>query len=140
MKTLRLTNWAGNVEFAATGRACPTTVAEVAQAVRAAGPGGIRVAGRGHSFSPVGDTQGLLVSLQNLPRLSEPVRDYSGAVTGARVGGGLTYGQVCPRVDAWGCALPVLDHCLTSLLPVHAPPEHTGPVGVTARWGRESTK
>ncbi|MFF1707687.1 D-arabinono-1,4-lactone oxidase [Streptomyces sp. NPDC058252] len=104
----RLTNWGGNVVFGTSRKVTPASVGEVEGIVRAAGPRGVRVAGRGHSFSRVGDTQGLLVSLQNLPSVCEPVVAATGAVTGARVGGGLTFGQVCPLVDAWGYALPVL--------------------------------
>ncbi|MEV6317362.1 D-arabinono-1,4-lactone oxidase [Streptomyces sp. NPDC051776] len=108
MSETSLSNWAGNVRYKATGTASPGSVSDVEELVRAAGPGGVRGMGRGHSFSPVGDTRGVLVSLRELPWLCEPVKGDAGTVVGARIGPGLTFGEICPVVDAWGCALPVL--------------------------------
>ncbi len=101
-------NWGGNVVFGMAGAVSPGSVEEVARIVRDAGRGGVRAAGTGHSFSPVGDTEGLMVSLRELPRVCEPVVGDRDDVVGARIGGGLTYGEICPAIDGWGRALPVL--------------------------------
>jgi FAD/FMN-containing dehydrogenase len=64
-------NWAGNQSCRPRQLATPTTEDEVASLVaEAAGRGlGVRVAGAGHSFSPVVATDGLLLDLRRLPRI-----------------------------------------------------------------------
>ncbi|GIJ13458.1 D-arabinono-1,4-lactone oxidase [Micromonospora gifhornensis] len=68
-------NWAGNIQYSARAYHRPTTVAELATLV--AGSDRIRAVGSGHSFNPLGDTTGDLVTLAGLPadvRLDEERR------------------------------------------------------------------
>src|ERR1700743_1910085 len=64
----RWTNWAGNQSFTPARFAAPASAEEVAELVaEAAAAGmGVRVAGAGHSFTPVVETGGLLLDLSNL--------------------------------------------------------------------------
>jgi xylitol oxidase len=97
-------NWAGNVEFSARELRRPASVAELRDLV--AGSDRVRALGTGHSFSPIADTPGVLVSTAGLP----PVIDIGrgGAVT---AGGGVRYGELAIRLHAAGRAL----HNLASL-------------------------
>jgi xylitol oxidase len=92
-----LANWAGNVQFQATGLLRPDSVSELQQLV--AGSGRIRALGSGHSFSPVADTSGVLVSTAGLPPRAEL---GEGTVT---VSSGLRYAEVATRLHAAGRAL-----------------------------------
>jgi FAD-linked oxidoreductase len=56
------TNWAGHVRAAPQKIAAPTTEAELSAVVRD-GPGPVRVAGTGHSFTSLVETSGTIVSL-----------------------------------------------------------------------------
>jgi len=62
------TNWVGNRTAEPAHRAAPREEAEVARLVTAAGARGlrVRVAGAGHSFTPVVETDGLLLDLSAL--------------------------------------------------------------------------
>jgi FAD/FMN-containing dehydrogenase len=62
------TNWVGNQSFTPARSAAPRDEEEVAPLVRAAGESGqgVRVAGAGHSFTPVVQTDGLLLDLAAL--------------------------------------------------------------------------
>jgi len=92
-----LANWAGNVQFQATGLLRPDSVSELQQLV--AKSGRIRALGSGHSFSPVADTTGVLVSTAGLP---PRVELGEGTVT---VSSGLRYAEVATRLHAAGRAL-----------------------------------
>src|SRR5215831_12174708 len=94
-----LTNWAGNVEFAA--RAClrPTSIDSLRQIVRTAQR--IRPLGTAHSFSPIADTTGDLVTVAGLP----PDLDIDSSQGTARVAAGLRYGDIVARLHADGWAL-----------------------------------
>jgi xylitol oxidase len=94
-----LTNWAGNVTFAAATVHRPTSVEELQEVV--ASSGRIRALGSGHSFSTVADTDGDLVSLAGLP----PRVEVAGDRTTVTVSAGLRYGEVAPRLHAAGLAL-----------------------------------
>lgn len=63
--TTGTTNWAGNVRFAARAVHRPRSVPELQD--RVAGSGRVRALGSGHSFSPVADTTGDLLVLDELP-------------------------------------------------------------------------
>ena len=82
-------NWAGNVLASPSGRAAPTTVAEVSDVVSRAAERGARVkcVGAGHSFTPAAATNGVLVSLDDLTGVESivPTRDADGRVDGAEV-------------------------------------------------------
>ncbi|HET6480215.1 MAG TPA: FAD-binding protein, partial [Actinoplanes sp.] len=65
----RLTNWAGNIVFHARSVRRASSVAELQEIVAGGGP--IRVLGSGHSFNRMADTVGTLVSLADLPRITE---------------------------------------------------------------------
>jgi alditol oxidase len=93
-----ITNWAGNVTFAATDVLRPRSVDELRALV--AGTPRVRVLGAGHSFSPVADSPAL-VSLDGLPAGIE----IDSARATARVSAGLRYAQLAPELDAHGFAL-----------------------------------
>ncbi len=97
-----VTNWAGNVVFAARAVHRPTSVAQLQELV--AGSERIRALGSGHSFSRIADTTGDLVTLAGLP----PVVDIDAAAGTATIGAGLRYGEVTPRLHEAGFALPNL--------------------------------
>jgi FAD/FMN-containing dehydrogenase len=72
------TNWVGNESCSPTARAAPRTEDEVSSVVADAAARGlhVRVAGAGHSFTPVVATDGLLLDLRGLPgiRSIDPAR------------------------------------------------------------------
>jgi xylitol oxidase len=97
--TGRRTNWGGNVTFAAGRLHRPSSVPELQHIV--AHGDRVRALGAGHSFSPVADTQGDLVSVASLPPLIE-VDSERGTVT---AGAGLRYGELAAGLDKAGRAL-----------------------------------
>lgn len=105
MMSERVTNWAGNVVFAARRYHRPTSVPELQKIV--AGADRARVLGSGHSFNRMADTGGDLISLAALPRVVEISADR----TSVRVDGGIRYGDLVADLDAAGLAL----HNLASL-------------------------
>jgi xylitol oxidase len=102
------TNWAGNVVFAARRVLRPTSTDELREIV--AGSASIRVLGTGHSFSPLADTTGDLVSLAGLVPVDDPahgvVVDAGRAV--ASVPAALRYGDLATVLHAQGWALPTM--------------------------------
>jgi FAD/FMN-containing dehydrogenase len=68
---VRWTNWVGNRSFTARHAASPKAEEEVAALVRAASQCGVgvRVAATGHSFTPIVETDGLLLDLSALSRV-----------------------------------------------------------------------
>jgi alditol oxidase len=97
--TNRVTNWAGNVAFTAERLHRPRSVPELQELV--AGAERVRALGSGHSFSPIADTTGALVTVADLPRRVEI--DPAGTAT---VSAGSTYGEVGAALHAAGWALP----------------------------------
>lgn len=91
------TNWAGNVVFSANEVRAPRSVAALQKLV-ARSPR-VRAVGSGHSFSPVADGAGVLVSLAELP--PEVVVHGSRAVVGA----GMSWAAVTERLHGEGVAL-----------------------------------
>ena len=59
-------NWSGNVQARPANLAQPRSVEELQELV-AASQGPLKVRGSGHSFTPVCDTSGTLISLENIP-------------------------------------------------------------------------
>lgn len=91
-------NWAGNVVFSPARFRRPTSVAQLQEWV--AGSERVRVLGSGHSFSPVADTTGELLSLAQLP----PLLELDGATV--TISAGTRYGELVEPVHAAGFALP----------------------------------
>jgi xylitol oxidase len=94
-----ITNWAGNIVFAADRLHRPATVAELQSLV--AGSAKARALGTGHSFNRIADTDGALISVAGLP-VELDVDSTAGTV---RVSAGLRYGQVATALDDAGFAL-----------------------------------
>ena len=80
------TNWAGNVVWRADEVAAPEAIEELQELVRQT-PGRVRCVGRSHSFTPVCDTDGLLLSLARMQEVLD-FDDDAGVIT---VEGGTTY-------------------------------------------------
>lgn len=94
-----VTNWAGNVTFAAARLHTPSSVEQVQEIV--AGSTGVRALGSGHSFNTIADTTGDLVSVAGLPRTVEVDADAR-TVT---VSGGLRFAEFTDAVHEAGLAL-----------------------------------
>lgn len=94
-----VTNWAGNVTFAAERVVRPADVDELRRIV--ASYSNVHALGTGHSFSTVADTRGLLVSVDALPHEVEVVDD--GAAV--RVSAGTTFGELAIALDPHDLAL-----------------------------------
>ncbi|GAA2390157.1 FAD-binding protein [Dactylosporangium salmoneum] len=95
----RLKNWAGNIEFGPARVHRPETVEQVQRIV--AGAARARVLGTGHSFNPIADTPGDLISVAGLPADIRIDRER-GTVS---VAGGVRYGELARELDAAGYAL-----------------------------------
>ncbi len=98
------TNWSGNITFQAQRLYTPRSVEELQELV--ASSERIRALGSRHSFNSIADTRGEQVSLSYLRSMS--LDEASSTVT---VGGGVTYAELAPFLDARGFAL----HNLASL-------------------------
>jgi xylitol oxidase len=100
--TETVTNWAGNITYAAKELHRPHSLdalrALVADSAR------VRVLGSGHSFNEIAEpgAEGVLLSLDALP--SEV--DVDTAARTVRVGGGVRYAELARRVHGHGFALP----------------------------------
>ena len=94
-----LTNWAGNVAFAASTVSRPTTLAQLQRVLARADR--VRPLGTGHSFNRLADTTGELVSVAALPREIEV--DTERRVV--RVSAGSRYGDLVEPLHAAGLAL-----------------------------------
>ena len=92
-------NWAGNITFTAPRFHRPASVGELQSLV--AGSERARALGTGHSFSPIADTPGDLVSVAGLPKIIEV---DSGAST-VLVSAGMRYGELAVRLHDLGYAL-----------------------------------
>ncbi|MGI5244765.1 FAD-binding protein [Dactylosporangium sp. CA-139066] len=95
----RLRNWAGNIEFGAARVHRPETVEQVQEIVASAER--VRALGTGHSFNPIADTPGDLISVAGLPA-DIRIDEARGTVS---VGGGVRYGDLARVLDAEGYAL-----------------------------------
>ncbi|MFI1536400.1 D-arabinono-1,4-lactone oxidase [Streptomyces anandii] len=96
-----VTNWAGNIAYAAERLHRPESL----DALRAlvAGSAKVRVLGSGHSFNEIADpgAGGVLLSTAALPAGT----DVDTAARTVRVGGGVRYAELARRVHAHGLAL-----------------------------------
>jgi xylitol oxidase len=97
-----VTNWGGNVTFAAHDVRRPSSEDELAQVITAADR--VRALGSGHSFNRIADTSGTLVSLAGMPRVFEVAPDRQTV----RVGAGLTLGALATLLHDAGLAIPTL--------------------------------
>ena len=100
--TETVTNWAGNITYAAKELHRPHSLDALADLV--AGSAKVRVLGSGHSFNEIAEPgpEGVLLSLAALPA---EVDVDTGART-VRVGGGVRYAELARRVHGHGLALP----------------------------------
>jgi len=98
-------NWCGLVEFSAQSVLAPDTLDEVQQAVASAHR--IRALGTAHSFNDLADTDGIQLSVANLP-IDLQVDTAQRIV---RVGAGIRYGDLASLLASQGWAL----HNLASL-------------------------
>src|SRR5579862_5452172 len=98
-------NWAGNLSYSAQRIHRPRTIDEVREVVASATK--VRALGTRHSFNDIADTDGDLVSTENLSDVLELDADKRTA----KVGAGITYGQLCRRLGREGLAI----HNLASL-------------------------
>lgn len=99
---VRHANWAGNVQFAAPMHA-PHSVAQVQRLV--AGAERVHAVGTGHSFTPVADTRGTLISVAGLPSRVDIAEAPPGQCPQATISAGMTFAQVARSLDAAGLAL-----------------------------------
>ena len=99
------TNWAGNLTYSTSVLHTPSKLDELQEIVRRAGK--LRTLGSRHSFNNIGDSDGELISMRKLARVIE----INAAAKTVTVEGGITYGELCPLLDAAGFAL----HNLASL-------------------------
>lgn len=93
------TNWAGNIAYAAERLVAPRTLDELVEVVTSTPK--VRVLGSRHSFSPIADTDGVLVSLAAL----DGAPQIDSACGTVRVPGGLRYGDLAPWLHERGWAL-----------------------------------
>ena len=98
-------NWAGNLEYSSAEVHRPDSVAGLAEVV--AGAGRVKALGSRHSFNRVGDTDGVHILLDALPREIELDSERQTV----RVSGGISYGALCRTLERSGVAI----HNLASL-------------------------
>jgi xylitol oxidase len=129
----QLTNWAGNVVFAAASTSRPRSLDELREVVARADR--VRALGSGHSFSDIADTPGVLVSLDDLPPVFEVAPDR-GSV---RVSAPTRLADLAAALHREGLALPTmpsLPHisiagaCLTA---THGSGDRTGSLASAVR-------
>jgi FAD-linked oxidoreductase len=94
-------NWSGFVTASPTLIATPADAAELAELVRSA-PGPLRVAGAGHSFTPLVQSAGTIVSLEKI----EGLVSHDAANNRARVGAGTRLGALMHILRDIGQGLP----------------------------------
>ena len=98
-------NWAGNLEYSSAEVHRPDSVSGLAEVV--AGAGRVKALGSRHSFNRVGDTDGVHILLDALPREIELDSERQTV----RVSGGISYGALCRTLERSGVAI----HNLASL-------------------------
>src|SRR5438874_12160953 len=101
----RLSNWAGNYQYAAARVHRPSSLGELCGIVRDAEK--VKALGTRHSFNDIADTIGDLISLERFDCIDEP----DAAARTVRIGAGVRYGELCRHLHPRGFAL----HNLASL-------------------------
>jgi len=127
-------NWARNVEFSAVQTYRPQTVAELQELISANTHA--RAIGTGHSFSPIADTPGALVSLAGMP----PVMNISPDRATVTVSAGIRYGELARHLPRPASRCPTWRHCRTCRSPAPARPLPMAPVTPTATWPPQSRR
>ncbi|TIO74813.1 MAG: FAD-binding protein [Mesorhizobium sp.] len=94
-------NWSGFVKAAPKLIAAPADAGELAELVRMA-PGPLRVAGAGHSFTPLVQSDGTIVSLEKI----EGLVSHDAAANRARVRAGTRLGALMHILQGIGQGLP----------------------------------
>ncbi|HVU91828.1 MAG TPA: FAD-binding protein [Jatrophihabitans sp.] len=92
-------NWAGNITYSTDRLAAPTSVEQLQELVAAAPR--VKVLGTGHTFNRIGDTDGELVTVRDLP----PQLEIDETNRRATVPAGARYGEVAQALHARGFAL-----------------------------------
>src|SRR5206468_654403 len=100
--TETVTNWAGNITYAAKELHRPHSLDALRTLV--ADSGKVRVLGSGHSFNEIAEPgpEGTLLSIAGLP----PVIDVDTTARTVRVSGGVRYAELARVVHTHGLALP----------------------------------
>src|SRR5699024_5117153 len=103
-RQVRWVNWANTVTSEPLRVAHPSDAAEVAQIVRDARDDGLRVkpVGAGHSFTPVCHTDGVLLAMDRMRRITH----VDHARRQGRAGAGSTLRELGPALNGRGLALP----------------------------------
>ena len=102
LKGAGLTNWAGNVQYAAVREISPQLEADVPHIVKNT-EGQMRAVGTKHSFSEIADTEGTILNLQHLRKIT--VDKEAMTVT---FGAGVTYTKLLEALVKEQVALPNL--------------------------------
>jgi FAD-linked oxidoreductase len=97
----RWQNWSGFVTATPQQLATPANIDELSAIIRS-GPGPVRVAGAGHSFTPLVKSDGTIVSLDRF----EGLRSHDPDRLQARVGAGTRIGRLAELLHGVGQALP----------------------------------
>jgi len=97
-----LQNWARNLTYSAARIHRPTSVDEVAQIVASATK--VRALGSRHSFNDLADTLGDLISMEHFDQILQ----INAERRTATIQGGITYGDLAPKLHEAGFALPNL--------------------------------
>jgi xylitol oxidase len=93
------TNWAGNVAYSGTALYRPATIEEVQRLIRANDH--VKALGGRHSFSPIADSPGAMISLERF----DGVGDVDRTAGTVDVGSGVKYAQLCPQLLRQGFAV-----------------------------------
>ena len=101
MRNAAGTNWAGNHTYGAAELRSPESVKEVQELVNAGKR--VKALGRRHSFNAVADTEGTLLSLERFQTM-----ELDASARTARVGAGVSYGELAPWLEGQGFAVPNL--------------------------------
>jgi xylitol oxidase len=101
----KLRNWAGNIEYSTDRVQTSTSLAQVQDYVKTQPK--LKVLGTRHCFNNIADSKDGFLSLKPM----DEVISLDPAKRTVTVAGGITYGQLCPYLDAKGFAL----HNLASL-------------------------
>lgn len=101
----KLKNWAGNLQYGTDRLYSATSLAQVRDYVKKENK--FKVLGTRHCFNNIADSANSFLSLKSM----DEVVDLDAAAHTVTINAGMTYGQLCPYLDAQGFAL----HNLASL-------------------------